>query len=155
MNSAVELAARIRHNGDTSPLDFLIGLSNILSQYETDNLRIDKIEWQAVNINEQDKKIKKANFTGKPDVKHNAIVTGRIDVPENNYRASVDYIQTIIASLKSSARVEKVETLKMPVDLRSGSKFSTESGVDVKRDSKKESSGIFSLKITMKAPDHV
>ena len=155
MNSAVELAARIKRNGDTSPLDFLISLSDILSQYGTDSLRIDKIEWQAININEKDKKIIKANFTGKPDVKHSAIVTGRIDIPENKYRESVDHIQTIIELLKSSARIEKVETLTMPVDLRSESKFSTESGVDIKRNSKKESSGIFSLKITMKAPDHV
>ncbi len=155
MNSAVELAARIKRNGDTSPLDFLISLSNILSQYETDNIRIDRIEWQAVNINEKDKKIKRANFTGKPEVRHDAVVTGRIDIPENNYRASVDHIQTIIESLKSSTKVEDVETLKMPVDLRPESKFSTESGVDIKRGSKKETSGVFSLKITMKAPGHV
>jgi len=43
----------------------------------------------------------------------------------------------------------------MPVDLRSESKFSTESGVDIKRRKNSESTGIFSLRVTMKAPDHV
>jgi len=155
MNSAVELADRIKFNGATSPLDFLISLSEALSQHGANDVRIDKIEWQAININEKTKEIEKANFTGKLHVKHNAIVTGRIDIPENHYRASVAHIQTIINSLKANSRIESVEALKMPVDLRSESKFSTESGVDIKGRSNKEMSGIFSLKITMKAPEHV
>jgi len=155
MNSAVELAGRIKRNSMTSPLDFLISLSDILSQYESNELRIDKIEWKAINIDEKDNTVQKANFTGKSRVKHNAIVTGRIDIPENNYRASVDHIQAIVETLKASSRIEDVEAIKMPVDLRSGSKFSTESGVDIKSGAKKDVTGIFSLKITMKAPDHV
>jgi hypothetical protein len=119
------------------------------------NIYIDKIEWTAINIDERDGGISKANFTGKQSVKHGAVVTGRIDIPENNYRDSVNQIQRIIDSLNASVRVEKVEALKMPVDLRSESKFSTESGVEIKRRSSLESTGVFSLRITMKAPDHV
>jgi hypothetical protein len=155
MNSAVELADRIKLNSETSPLDFLIGLSEILSQDESNELYIDRIEWQAVNINEKNKKTQKANFTGKLPVQHNAIVIGRIDDPENNYRASIEHIERIIGYLKASPRVDKVETLIMPVDLRSESKFSTESGVEIKQGANRETSGVFSLKITMKAPDHV
>lgn len=155
MNSAVELAEQININGATSPLDFLISLSQILSQMEDGGLYIDKIEWQAVNINEKNRKPEKANFTGKLSVKHDAIVTGRIDVPENNYRESINYIQKIVDQLKASPRVEMVETLFLPVDLRSESKFSTESGVEIKRSVGREGTGMFSLKITMKAPDHV
>lgn len=155
MNSAVGLADRIKRNSATSPLDFMINLSNVLSQHKERNLRIDKIEWQAINLNEKKHKIQKANFTGKLPVKHDAIVTGRIDIPENNYRASVDYIQRIIESLKKSPRIESVEALVMPVDLRSESKFSTESGIDIKHRITKEASGVFSLKVRMKAPEHV
>lgn len=155
MNSAVELAARIKRNSETSPLDFLISVSDVLSRHKVNNLHIDKIEWQAVSINEKNHKEQKANFTDKLPVKHNAVVTGRIDIPENNYRASIDQIQRIIESLKASPRIEHVEALKMPVDLRSESKFSTESGVNIKRHIKQTTSGVFSLKITMKAPDHV
>lgn len=155
MSSAVELAEQIKRNGETSPLDFMISLSDILNKYKVSHLQIDKIEWQAININERNNKALKANFTGKKAIKHEATITGRIDIPENNYRESVDHIQRIIEALKSSARVESVETLKMPVDLRSESKFSTESGVDITRRGKDQGSGIFSLKIIMKAPNHV
>ena len=155
MNSAVELAGQIKRNSATSPLDFLIGLSDILSQGGSSDIHIDKVEWLAVNIDDKNKKVKKANFTGKHSVKHAAVVTGRIDIPENDYRASVDRIQTIINSLDENSRIEEVEALKMPVDLRSGSKFSTESGVDVDQRRSAETTGVFSLKITMKAPDHV
>ncbi|MCK4674394.1 MAG: hypothetical protein KAT61_00645, partial [Gammaproteobacteria bacterium] len=133
MNSAVALAERIKLNGATSPLDFLISLSEILAQDELDSLHIDKIEWQAINIDEKNKKIKSANFTDKVSIKHNAVVTGRIDDPENNYRASIDHIQRIVNYLKTDKRIENVETLIMPVDLRSESQFSTESGVDIKQ----------------------
>ncbi len=154
MNSAVELAERIKLNGTTSPLDFLITLSNILSQQGVGTVHIDKIEWQAININEKNKTEDKANFTAKLSVKHGAVITGRIIESEHDYRESVDHIQAIINYLKINPRIEDVETLIMPVDLRSESKFSTESGVDIKQGSNRESSGIFSLKIIMKAPDH-
>ena len=155
MNSAVELAERIKRNSATSPLDFMISLSEVLSQHKASDLSIDRIEWRAININEKNHKIQKANFTGKLPVKHDAIVTGRIAIPENNYRESVDHIQNIIELLKASPRIERVEALVMPVDLRSESKFSTESGVNITRQVKEETSGVFSLRIIMKAPGHV
>jgi hypothetical protein len=158
MNSAVELAEQIRINSSTSPLDFLISLSNILSQQEVGTVHIDKIEWQASSVNEKNNKVgkvAKANFTAKLPVKHRAIVTGRIAHPEQNYRESIEQIQTIISSLKSSPRIETAEVIKMPVDLRSESKFSTESGVEIRQGIKGKVFGGFSLKITMKAPGHV
>ena len=88
-------------------------------------------------------------------VKHSAIVTGRIDQSEHNYRESIEQIQAIVHSLKANPRIENAEATKMPVDLRPESKFSAESGVEMKQGNKRESSGVFTLKITMKAPDHV
>jgi len=155
MNSAVELADQIKQNSATSPLDFLITLSDIISNKVSTNIYIDKIEWSAINIDERDGLESKANFTAKEPVKHGAVVTGRISIPENNYRDSITQIQQIIDSLKASARIDTVEALAMPVDLRSDSKFSTESGVDIKRRSNIESTGVFSLRVIMKAPDHV
>ena len=155
MNAAVDLAEQIKVNGATSPLDFMISLSEILSQDAAHTLHIDKVRWQAVNIEDKSKKINQANFTSADSVKHDVIVTGRIDDSENNYRASIEHIQRIIQYLESSNRVENVETLTMPVDLRSESKFSTESGVDTAGDRNEGVTGVFSFKIIMKEPDHV
>ena len=155
MNSAVELAEQIKINSATSPLDFLISLSDVISREEVGVVYIDKIEWQAINIDKKNKKAAKANFTAKLSVKHSAIVTGRIDQSEHNYRESIEQIQAIIHSLKASPRIENAEVMKMPVDLRSESKFSTESGLEMRQSNKSKSSGIFTLKITMKAPEHV
>ena len=153
MNSAVDLSERIKLNSDTSPLDFLISLSRLL-EGENGDLHIDKIEWEAININERDNKVVAANFTGKQPVNHYAIVTGRIDVPESHYRESVNRVQNIISRIKQSPRVKEVEVLSMPVDLRSESRFTTESGIDRQRRANEETSGIFSLKVIMKAPEH-
>lgn len=159
MTSAVDLAAQIKHNSLTSPLDFLITLSEVLSRENLGNVEIDRIEWKAISIDEKKRRvktqIKTANFTGKIDVKHDAIVTGRIDVPENNYRASVDSVQMIIKRLQAEPRIESVEAVKIPVDLRPESKFATESGSNIKQIGNKETDGVFILHIIMQAPNHV
>ena len=82
-------------------------------------------------------------------------MTGRIDQSEHNYRESIEQIQAIVHSLKANPRIENAEVIKMPVDLRPESKFSTESGLEIKQGNKGNTSGVFTLKITMKAPDHV
>ena len=96
----------------------------------------------------------RANFTAKQPVKHGAVITGRIIESDYNYRESVDRVQAIISYLKTNPRVEIVETIRMPVDMRSESRFSTEAGVDTFKHGKNEISGIFTLKVTMKSPDH-
>lgn len=153
MNSAVDLANRIKLNSATSPLDFMITLSEILNQKSIGTLYIDKIEWQAININEKLNQ-GEANFTADLPAKHHAMITGRIVESEYNYRASIAQINAIISFLKANPRVETVEALKMPVDLRSESKFATESGVDISQQGSIDSSGVFSLEIIMKEPDH-
>ncbi len=159
MNSAVELAEQIKINSATSPLDFLISLSNVISQEEVGVVHIDKIEWRAHTSKSQNgsfnKQATKANFTDNLPVKHSAMVTGRIAQSEHNYRQSIEQIQAIVNSLQANPRIESAEVIKMPVDLRPESKFSTESGVEIKQANKKKISGMFTLKITMKAPDHV
>ncbi|MDT8282344.1 MAG: hypothetical protein RQ982_05950 [Gammaproteobacteria bacterium] len=152
MNSAVDLASRIKLNSATSPLDFMLTLSKILDQKSIGDLYIDKIEWQAVNTGEKTNKVVDANFTADLPVKHHAIVTGRILESEYNYRASIEQIHAIISFLKANPRIETVQALKMPVDLRSESKFATESGVDVQKQGSINSSGVFSLEIIMKEP---
>lgn len=155
MNSAVELAEQIRINSATSPLDFLIVLSEILSQQGIGIVHIDKVEWKAININQPGMEIKKANYTGRTPVKHDAIVSGRIDVPEHDFRESVNHIQRIIEHLKASSRVENVEVLSMPVDVRSKSRFATESGIKSQQQRNSETTGLFSLRIIMKEPGNV
>lgn len=155
MNSAVELAEQIRINSATSPLDFLIVLSEILSQQGIGTVHIDKIEWKAINIDEQSRAIVRANYTGREPVKHDAVISGRIDEPEHNYRESVNHIQRIIEYLKASPRIENVEALSMPVDVRSKSRFATESGVKSQQQRSSETTGLFSLRIIMKEPGNV
>lgn len=155
MNSAVALADQIKSNSNTSPLHFMLALSEILSRDSTEDLYIDKIEWQAININEKNKKSSDANFTSRQSAKHSAVITGRIEADVAKYRQSVNRIQRIIDYLESDKRVEEVIALRLPVDLRSESKFTTESGVNVKPRGNRDKLGVFTIKVTMKAPGHV
>lgn len=150
MNSAVDLAKKIKRNSKTSPLDFLIVLSNVLSQPGVGDIHIDRIEWKAINIDEKKQLYKNANFTSREPVRHYGVVTGRIDEPEHNYRESVEHILRIIRYLKANPRVLQVDALTMPVDLRSESKFSTEDGLETARGKNMKTSGKFSLRIVMK-----
>ncbi|HEB81231.1 MAG TPA: hypothetical protein ENJ11_00045 [Gammaproteobacteria bacterium] len=156
MNAAVDLAGQIKRNSKTSPLDFLIVLSNVLSQPGAGNINIDRIEWKAVSFDNRKKLYTLANFTDREPVRHEAVVIGRIDESEHNYRESVDHILRIISYLKNNPRVEEVEALTMPVDPRSQSQFSTEAGLDSVRESRAgedKNRGRFSLHVIMRGPD--
>ncbi len=156
MQSVVKLAKRIKHNGKTSPLDFMIHLSQILSDKKLPEFQLDKIEWWPVQTDSKHhvttiSKDKAVNFTEKTAILNRAIIKGRIDVSKTNYRKSINQIDEIIAALRKDPQIISVEAKTIPVDLRSSSKFSTESGADIKHKKTSESGGMFSLQITMRA----
>ncbi len=163
MNSVVELAQKIKINSATSPLDFLLVLSAIISQQDLGTVYIDKIEWRAYAplsahvsaVRLARASVNEVNFTDSLPIKHRAIVTGRITQPEHNYRQSIAQMQAIIHALQSSDRVERAEVLTMPVDFRSASQFSSGLGREVAQGKNRSALGIFSLEIIMKAPGHV
>ena len=161
MNSAVELAERIRHNGRTSPLDFMLQLSHILSRPGLPEIEVDKIEWWAVNSDEEnrpvnvDSKSRAANFTAATEVFHHAVLSGRIRVSEYDYRESINQINMIIHALEAHDEVIDVDIISLPVDMRSNSKFSTESGVELNDKKGRDLRGMFKLKLTMRASEHV
>lgn len=157
MSSAVVLASRIKRNARTSPLDFMIQLSRILSNKSLPVIQIDKIEWWAANTGEEKQrtatgnKSTKVNFTSKNAVVNRAIVKGRINVVQSNYRESIRQVNAILSALKENPSVIAVKAISMPVDFRSDSKFSSESGVDTRDKNKHTLSGVFSFSITMRA----
>jgi len=156
MNSAVELADRIKLNSQTSPLDFMLRLSRIFTQKSMPDIHIDSIKWWPVNTDKDNKIIdnvkgvNKINFTAKTQVVHQALIDGRINVSENNYRESINQIDMITHALISDPRIDDVEVISMPVDLRSDSKFSAQSGVESNTRQVQDLSGRFTLKLTMR-----
>ncbi len=159
MNSVVELAKRIKHNSKTSPLDFMLHLSHIPGDKKLPQFELDKIEWWPVQMDRNHHVIATGNngaginFTEKTAVLNRAIIKGRINVSKTNYRKSISQVDAIIAALKNDSQVISVEVKKMPVDLRSSSKFSTESGIKISEKKTGESGGMFTLQITMRASD--
>jgi hypothetical protein len=158
MNAAVDLAEKIYRNSKVSPLDFMIELSNILSQPKLGKIQMKKIEWKIEQVAEsRGKEIvseKDPDLTSDDRMRHVGILKGRIDVSDDNYRGSVDRLNAIISALRKHNRVTKVEAVAMPVEVRSEKIFADESGFDAKA-VKKDQTGLFSLRIIMKAPDRV
>jgi len=156
MNSAVDLADRIVINSRISPLDFMIEVSNVLVQAGLGKIEVDQIEWTTEQYKEE-AGIKQVSV-GAPDVtaedriQHVGILKGRINVSDNNYRDSVAQVNKMIIALLQHDRIEEVEAIDMPVDVRSEKTFGDEGGLEAKAGSRK-SGGAFSLRIKMKAPD--
>ncbi len=156
MNSAVDLADRIFRNSRISPLDFMVEVSNVLAQPGLGKIKIDQIEW-ATEQYEEDGGIKKVSV-GTPDVtsevqiQHVAILKGRINISDSNYRDSVAQVNKMIIALLQHGRIEEVKAIDMPVEVRSEKNFGDEGGIETKADPR-SSSGVFSLRIKMKAPD--
>lgn len=158
MNAAVDLADKIYRNSKVSPLDFMIELSNVLNKPELGKIQVKKIEWKTEQISEsKGQKIVSmtdSDLISDDRIRHAGILKGRIDVPDNNYRGSVDRVNAIIDALLKHSRIIEVEAIDMPVEVRSEKGFTDESGVDAKTVTQ-EQTGLFSLRIIMKAPDRV
>ena len=153
MKSAVVFADRIHQHSKTSPLDFMIELSSVLSSKGLGIEKIDRVEWSAEQYKEisnvQEVSRERPNVTIEDPVRHVGTIYGRIAVSDKNYRGSVSQVNRIITALSQHERIEKVEAIEMPVEVRSEKIFRDESGIDVKPEVKKEA-GKFALKVTMK-----
>lgn len=157
MNAAVDMAERIAKHSLTSPLDFMIEMSAALSQPGLGVEHVDKIEWQAEQYKDvrgsQEVSKDKTDVTLEDTIRHVGVIHGRINVSDDNYRGSVSQVNRIIEALSQHARVEQVEVLEMPVEVRSEKAFTDESGVNVNTIIAKQR-GKFALKVTMKEPGH-
>lgn len=158
MNAAVDLAEKIYRNSRVSPLDFMIELSNILSQPELGRVQVKRIEWKVEQVSvRRGKEIVNENdpdLTLDDEIRHVGILKGKIDVSDDNYRGSVDRVNSIVMALLKHDRIIKVDAVDMPVEIRSEKMFTDESGVDAKSINQ-DQTGLFSLRIVMKAPDRV
>jgi len=157
MNAVVDLADHIYKSSRVSPLDFMLEISETLTQSGAGKVHIDKIEWDIEQImpasskNERTKS--SVDITTDYPVQHTGILKGRIEVSDNNYRGSVSQVNKIVDVLMKNERIVAVEALEMPVDVRSERNFADESGIEARAGVSKQR-GVFSLKITMKAPNH-
>jgi hypothetical protein len=152
MNAAVDLADRIYRNSRISPLDFMVEVSDVLSRSGLSSIHIDKIEW-ATEQYKDNQGIKEValglpDVTSEDPIQHVGILKGRINISDENYRGSVAQVNKIVLALLQHKRIEEVEAIDMPVEVRPERSFGDELEVD-----SGESKGAFSLKIKMKAPD--
>lgn len=157
MNAAVDLADRIVQHSKTSPLDFMISLSEILSQSGLSDTSLDRIEWKLEQYKERGdiKEVysKKADVTIEDPVRHIGLVQGRINISDTNYRGSVAQVNRIINALQKSERIEHVDVLEMPVEVRSEKEFKDESGLKSVK-GKNKIGGKFLLKVAMRELPH-
>jgi hypothetical protein len=167
MDTAVGMVGQIETNSRVSPLDFMIALSKLVSDPQIGRIYIDKIEWTTAQVNDNKIKNRRSNQPDEPvfgptnvtsasEIKHVAVITGRIPVSLNNYRDSVNRINNIITTLNSSDRIEDVSAINLPVEVRPDKKFASESGVlPAGGDISGRKDGLFSLRVVMRAPEHV
>ena len=166
MDMAVSMVDQIEENSRVTPLDFMLALSKLVSKPEIGRIYIDKIEWTTRQLDEnkrnrssgrhdEETKYVPTNVTSPSEIQHVAVVTGRIPVTYNNYRDTVNRINNIITTISSSDRVESVSAINLPVEVRPEKKFASASVSDIDKDKQRNKTGQFSLKVVMKAPEHV
>ena len=168
MDMAVGMVDQIETNSQVTPLDFMLALSKIVSSPQIGRLYIDKIEWSTRQIDdnktrnsrkktEDGVKYTNTDVTSPSEIQHVAVVTGRIPVSLKNYRESVNKINNIITTLSSSERIEAVSAISLPVEVRSEKKFASESKnlPEGENNKQRDDGGLFSLKVIMRAPEHV
>lgn len=153
MNSAVDLADQIKLHSKVSPLDLYIQVSDAITKAQLNDVTIDSVNWKSEQVNEVRGKnepvVSEPKVILKDRLRHTAVITGRIAISSSNYGASVDRIADIITALRNNERVESVEAIEMPVEVRPEKKFSAESGVRTSKDQNDKDQGGFSLRVIM------
>ena len=157
MNAVVDMADQIAQHGKASPLDFMIEVSEVLSQSNLAIEHIDKIEWSLEQYKDlgdsQEVYVDNVDVTREDPVRHIGVLYGRIAISDKNYRSSVTQINRIINVLKKHERVERVEAIEMPVEIRSDRIFNDESGLNTQL-LRREAKGKFALEIVMRSVTH-
>ena len=88
-------------------------------------------------------------------MRHVAIVSGKIPVESSDYSRSVAQVNNIVLALLKHERIETVEALEMPVEVRSDKRFTAQSGMLDADAGKQDRRGVFSIRIVMKGVSHV
>ena len=157
IKSSVDLVDRISQHGKASPLDFMIEVSAVLSQSNLGIEHVDKIEWTLEQYKDQGDRQEVyengVDVTIEDPVRHVGVIHGRIAISDKNYRGSVSQVHRIITSLQKHERVDRVEALEMPVEVRSDKAFTDESGLNA-RSVDERNKGRFALKVVMRAVGH-
>ena len=158
MNAAVDLVNNIEQHATVSPLDLYIEISKIMSRPQFRDVEINRIQWQ---LQQQSEKTGNAAPQIKPDIaspdpmRHVAVVTGKIPVESSDYSRSVAQVNNIVLALLKHERIETVEALEMPVEVRSDKRFTAQSGMLDADAGKQDRRGVFSIRIVMKGVSHV
>ena len=158
MNAAVDLVNTIEQHSTVSPLDLYIELSKIMSRPQFRDIEINRIQWQ---MEQQVETAGNAAPQKKPDIssadpmRHVAVLTGKIPVEISDYGRSVSQVNNIVLALLKHDRIETVEALEMPVEVRSDKRFTAQSGVNDADAGKQDRRGVFSIRIVMKGISHV
>ena len=168
MNTAVDLVGQIKANSRVSPMDFMVELSKSISSPQLGRIYIDKIQWSTRQVSDANRRASRrranaevvyatTNITSDRDIQHVAVVTGRIEASPNDYRDSVNQINTIIAVLDANERIEEVTAIDLPIEVRPDKKFVSENKMFTVSQNSEDGAmyGHFSLKIIMKAPENV
>jgi len=158
MNAAVDLVNTIEQHATISPLDLYIEVSKIMSQPQFADVEISKIEWKKEQHMDSTGNTAKQ---GPPDIaspdpmRHVAVLTGKIPVASSEYSRSVSQVNNIVLALLKHERIETVEALEMPVEVRSDKDFSAQSGTRDENERKQDKRGEFSIRIVMKGRSNV
>ncbi len=158
MNAAVDLVNTIEQHATVSPLDLYIELSKIMSRPQFRDVEINRIQWQ---LEQHSETAGNTAAQSKPDIAspdpmhHVAVVSGKIPVDSSDYGRSVAQVNNIVLALLKHERIETVEALEMPVEVRSDKRFTAQSGVIDADAGKQDRRGVFSIRIVMKGVSHV
>ena len=129
-----------------------------MSRPQFRDVEINRIQWQ---LQQQSEKAGNAAPQNKPDIvspdpmRHVAVITGKIPVESSDYSRSVAQVNNIVLALLKHERIETVEALEMPVEVRSDKRFTAQSGMLDADAGKQDRRGVFSIRIVMKGVSHV
>jgi hypothetical protein len=175
IKSTVQLADRLYQDAAIDLNSFFVTFSTIFSRPMFSGIEIHAVEWKKELESIAQVPYQRAMnghhaFGGPPggaplvghhavgveQKVHLALIKGRVSINKRPYRATVAMINALIQALEDHPLVQRVEAIELPIDVRSSSSYSDQSGFD-RLDNQEHlmSRGLFSLRILMKGEGRV
>lgn len=152
MKSAVSFVDEINRNKNISPQTFMVDISKIITMSGINETRLNEIHWKrSQNYDLKSlagRESEQISYGSNIEIKHISTIRGVIQDSGSSIKASVKIIESMIDAFKKDKRIEQVDIVQLPLDLRSKANIEKEEGVNVDKASASDR-GQFEIRLLM------
>lgn len=156
MKSTVDIVRLLQQRKPISPQAFMIEISKTLSGNDLSLIRITGIEWSLSQVHDEEEGGNNPVQDGglpmqlqSTPLVHHGLIRGRVPLSADNIRQAVDQVDRFADILRERKDVSAVKITRLPIDVRSTSNLTLETGAEAPKEMRSSEAGSFTITLQM------